>query len=615
MLKESMRRVASTYLKNPVSVTLLCLLSMALSGAGCDRNTESSDERAEETSESTVSNLEGVPLIDAVTAPVQTKPPRPLIPTIDLNWPSPSQEETEPSCIEEVPLAPPTTRLLTRLEYHNTVIALFGDVGQPTEDFPPETTALGFGNGQAHGPNPLLVNRYLNAAEEVSTFVVENNLDNLIACDPENNGAVTCGEAFIQEWGTKIFRRPLDFNEFLIFHSLYLSAFSQWGFETAIRLALQAMLQSPQFLYRIELGLPAQTNETIVMLSGYELASRLSFLLWNAPPDTELLEFASSEALLTTAGLEQQARRLLDDDRAKETLHDFHQQWLGLEKLSGMTKDTSVFPAFNEEVRTAWESEMRQFIEYAFWDSDDPLATFFESPTSFVNAELAEIYNLDGEFAADSFTPVDLSSSMRSGILTQPGLLSVLAYPDQSSPIARGIFVREKLLCEPLPAPPDDIPIIPPDPNPDATTRERFAQHTQSPSCQGCHVLIDPIGFGFEAYDGMGNWRATENGLPIDTSGELLYTHSGDPLLEGPFDGVFELSSRLQQSEQVKNCITTQWFRYSMGRHEETSDQCGLETIQHAFSETNGDVKELLVALVMRDFFRYRTAPAFGDEQ
>jgi hypothetical protein len=532
--------------------------------------------------------------------------------TVDLNWVSQSPLPPADCVPAGAQAVPPTSRLLTRLEYNNTIRSLFGDESEPANNFPPETAALGFANGEAHGPNPLLVESYLSAAEDIADRMVENHFLEIVSCDPEIIGSVNCGDAFIQEWGSKAFRRPLRFEEFLVFKELYLQVFAMWDFETAVELVLQAILQSPQFLYRVELGIPASGDDMLVQLDGYETASRLSYLLWNGPPDDTLLNLAASGALLDIVVLEEQARRLLDDDRAKSTIEDFHTQWLTLDSLDTIVKDDIAYPSFTDSIRASWRQELKLFLEYVFLESEAPLDDFFGSSVSFLNADLATFYEHEGEFPENTFllTP---NAPHRAGILTQPGLLALLSNPDQSSPIRRGVFVREKLLCESLPAPPNDVPIIPPDPDPDATTRERFAAHTEEPSCQGCHVLIDPVGFGFEEYNGVGLWRDIENGIPVDTTGEMLYTDSQDPILEGPFTGVSELSQKLRNSTQVQTCIAKHWFRYSMGRMESTTDSCSIENIESSFIGTGGDVRELLVALIRTDTFRYRSAPHFEE--
>jgi hypothetical protein len=203
---------------------------------------------------------------------------------------------------------------------------------------------------------------------------------------------------------------------------------------------------------------------------------------------------------------------------------------------------------------------------------------------------------------ADGFIAVE--DENRAGILTQPGLMALLAHADQSAPVQRGKFVREQLLCKPLPPPPPDVDTTPPDPDPSATTRERFRQHSADQRCATCHSLLEGVGFGLEAYDWLGRYRTEEYGLPIDATGNLL--NSGDPTVDGAFDGAQELSDKLANSAQVSACLATQWFRYGMGRGEQTEDVCSLDQIKADFAATGGDFRELLVSMATSDAFRYR---------
>jgi len=170
--------------------------------------------------------------------------------------------------------------------------------------------------------------------------------------------------------------------------------------------------------------------------------------------------------------------------------------------------------------------------------------------------------------------------------------------------VHRGKFVRERLLCQILPPPPNNAAFNAPDVRPDATTRERFAEHSENPACAGCHIKMDPVGFGFEHYDGIGQYRDTDQGLPVDDSGELVDTRG----IDGPFEGVVELGQRLAQSEEARQCVATQWFRFAYGRVEGEDDRCSMNELQQAFAASGFNVKELLVALTQTDAFRYRRA-------
>jgi hypothetical protein len=225
-----------------------------------------------------------------------------------------------------------------------------------------------------------------------------------------------------------------------------------------------------------------------------------------------------------------------------------------------------------------------------------------------MNADVAAFYGVPGPAVAE-FQRVDLDPNQRAGLLTQPSILAVNAHADQTSPVHRGKFVRERLLCEPIAPPPPDVKAVPPAVDPNATTRERFAQHDKDPACAYCHKLMDPIGFGFEHYDAMGTWRDLEQGLPIDASGEI--TSSKD--VDGTFDGAIQLAERLSTSEEVRACVVTQWFQYGHGRPNTKDDACTIQKLQTSFADAGYDIKELLVALTQTDAFLYRKRVSAGE--
>jgi hypothetical protein len=214
---------------------------------------------------------------------------------------------------------------------------------------------------------------------------------------------------------------------------------------------------------------------------------------------------------------------------------------------------------------------------------------------------LAGFYGVRGPTSDDAWVRVNLDPKRSAGILTNAGLLSVLAKPNQSSPVLRGKFVRERMLCQTPPPPPPNIDVTPPDLDPKLTTRERFAQHSTDPMCKGCHRLMDPIGLAFEHYDGVGRFRDQENGLPIDASGELVETD-----VDGKFVGVAELGKKLASSARVKDCVVLQWFRHSVGRAETEADTCSLHTLREKFRASGGNVKQLILDMTQTDAFLLR---------
>lgn len=504
-----------------------------------------------------------------------------------------------------VPLAP--ARLLTRFEYDNTIRDLFelpdGDTLVPSAGFPPENRTLGFDNEAAvHAVSPLLVQSYVDAAERVADHVVSTKLGTLLPCDPAIRGQIECGLAFIDKLLPRAFRRPAQPEERSMLHAFFRQRFAESGFDPAVNLTLQVILQSPQFLYRLEPGDPSAEGVKLEPLEPAQLAVRLSYFLYASMPDEPLLAAVREGKLSTPAEIEAQARRMLADPKARRVVRHFHRQWLKTEKLPRLVKDAATFPEYDDSMKLSWIAAMDAYVEHAVLEGEGTLSALLLEPKTFVDVKLAELYGLRRP-AGPGLELAELPSSY-AGLLTQPALMAALANPDQSSPILRGIFVRERILCETLPPPPANIPIEPPDPDPGLTTRERFAEHTENDFCKNCHVKIDPIGFGFEAFDALGRHRELENGKAIDSSGELAHTE--EPAIEGPFDGAVELSQRLAESEQVQRCVARQWFRFTLGRDPAPEDACSLANAERAFLDSGGSFKELLVALTLTDAFRFR---------
>ena len=360
------------------------------------------------------------------------------------------------------------------------------------------------------------------------------------------------------------------------------------------------MLQSPAFLYHLELGLPDEGGD-VVPLSEYELASRLSFFLWNSGPDDALLDAAAAGELADAEARVAHAQRLLEDPRARESVGSFHVQWLGLDHLEDAFKDPAVYPEFDIELADAMVDETRRFASLTILQGDARLETLLTASHSNLTEPLFALYGIDLPSHFTPGMPVELDPSQLAGLITQASFLTEHALPNQSGPIQRWVEIRNQFFCDPPPPPPPGVDAEPPMPDPNATTREIFEQHTADPTCASCHVLIDGIGLGMENYDGIGRHRTTENGKPVDASGELRATD-----VDGPFEGGVELAHRLAQSEDVRECVARQWFSYALGRLEGDGDACSLQTLHDAFSESGYDVRALLVELVRTDAFRYR---------
>lgn len=495
----------------------------------------------------------------------------------------------------EVVVAPTPLRRLSNEEYNNSVRDLLGDNSRPADAFPPDEIAFGFENNSGSPVTQIIVERYMDAAEAIARRAVER-IGTLAPC-AEGSAPDACARAFIETFGRLAYRRPLDDDERASLFAIYADKEKRAGYAPAVELVISAILQSPKFLYRLELADGATQTRP---LSGYEMAARLSYFLWVSTPDQVLLDAAASGQLITPAAVEQHARRMLADQRAQDGIRSFHRQWLDLRALHTMSKVPAVYAAFSPDLKAAMLEETLRFSANAVLSGGDTVATLLTSRKSFVNGALAKLYGVPAP-EGNGFAPADLPVEQRSGLLTQASVMSVLASAEDTSPILRGKFVREKILCDRIePPPPNAIVALPPY-DPKKTKRQRFARHRADPACSTCHATLDPVGFGFENYDAVGAWRTAEHDVPIDASGTLYRTEDAD----GPFEGAIELSARLAKSPQVRRCYMKQWFRAALGRVEEPGDAAALEEMYKTFARAGFDARELIVAIVKSDVFRH----------
>jgi len=493
---------------------------------------------------------------------------------------------------------PSPLRRLTRVEYDNTVAELANDSTAPAQEFPPEARALGFNNiADAQTVTSLLAESYKTAAEGIAQRAAAN-LSALLGCSETES---TCIDGFIQRFGSRAYRRPL-----LPAETQRLQAVFDWGKQNAsaqdgVEMVIEVLLQSPDYLYRPELGADV-VAPGIVRLSSYEMATRLSYLLRGSMPDQKLLDEAAADRLKTAEQIRVQAERLLADPHARETFKSFHEQWLDLEGVASIERDPKVYSGYTEAVPALFAQETQAFIDHVIWEDGGRLSTLLTAPYTFVDATLASFYGMAAPASA-GFSKVFTDATRRIGLLTQPSLLSLHAQPLQTSPVHRGKFIRESLLCQFLPPPPADLIITPPDLDPNLTTRQRFAQHSADAKCAGCHEQMDPVGLGFEHFDAVGRWRDTENNLPIDATGKLVRTD-----VDGAFDGAVALAQKLAESEQVADCMLKNWTRFTYGRSETPEDACSLEDSRAQFAAAEYDIKKLVMALTQTDAFLYRKA-------
>lgn len=489
-------------------------------------------------------------------------------------------------------------RRLSRAQYNNTVRDLLGDASRPADQFVVDEPLGAFAGTEALAqPSPALVEQYRTTAERLAANAAKN-LAALLPCKPDA-GEEACARAFIDDFGLRAFRRPLATDEATAYLDLYRRVRPDGDFAWGVQALITAMLQSPFFLYRAEPAPAGAAAGTVAPLGPYEVASRLSYFLWNTMPDRDLFATAKAGKLVTAADVEAQARRLIQDPRAADAVGEFFGRWLPLGALDGAIRDPKLFPDFNDGLRRAMREESARFSSYVTLGGDGKLDTLLLSPRSFVNAALGKLYGVAG--GAD-YALTDLNPNQRAGLLTHASLLTVTANGDYTSPTRRGKFVRDQLMCQPPPDPPADLVIVFPRPKAGQTLRERFAEHVANPTCAACHELTDPIGFGFENYDAIGKYRTLDAGKPIDASGEV--TASQD--VDGAFVGALALARRLAASASVRQCFMRKWFAFAEGRGDEPGDQASVAAAFKAFTDAGTNMRELMVAMTKTDSFRTR---------
>lgn len=493
-------------------------------------------------------------------------------------------------------------RRLSRSEYDATIQDLFGIPSTWGAAFGADTVVDGFDNhASALVVSPLLADQVRTASEEIAD-VAFGNPTSVVPCDPVAMGEAACSSLFISSFGERAFRRPLAEADSARYQALFNDVAATDGFWEAAKTVVSAMLQSPHFLYRTEVGGAAQDG--VVTLTAHEIASELSYLFWGTMPDQELFDKAESGALLSQDEILKQAERLLSDPRSDATLDRFVDQWLLIANVVNVPKDNTMYPEFSAEIRAAMREETRALFRGVVRGDEPTLKALLSADKTKASPALADLYGLTGVVGPDGNVELSLAGTERIGILTQGSVLATHAHPADSSPIHRGKLVRTRILCQDLPPPPAGFNVQPPPLDPTLTTRERYLSHAVEEPCTSCHRLIDPIGFGFEKFDGIGRQRDTENGKPIDTTGEIVATPSTD----GTFDGVKGLVAKLSESPDSASCFALQWQRFAYAEDFGPETACLSKELSTSFAAGGQRIDKLLLALVSARHFVERNA-------
>lgn len=493
-------------------------------------------------------------------------------------------------------------RRLSNAEYRNTVSDLFSTipdfasvVESATSEFPTEPESLGFHNSaQFLNVQSLSAQKFMSAAEAIAEKAAQST--GIVSCTPDSGSEMTCARTFIREFGERAYRRPLTDEETGRYEAQFQKALDEYDFATGVEWTIFGMLQAPAFLYRVERGLPNSAATT--RPTPHETASRLSYLFWQSQPDRALLDAASGGKLDTPAQIADQARQMLADPRS-ERLFKYFAEWLDFDRLDDLSRDEAVFPDAPDDLASLYNEETKRFVMSLLGRPDGGLVELLTAPYTYANEELAGVYGLDGP-SGSSFVRVD--DSHRSGILTQ-AFLAAQDKPYRTSIVRRGLKVRTGLLCQTVPAPPNDVQLNLDTIAPGLSQRDRLEQHRLNPTCAGCHSMLDPIGVVFENFDAVGRYRTRdEDDQPIVTTSVIADTRDAN----GEVANVRELGALLAGSSEVRDCYVTQTFRFFFGRDVEPADACSLATLRERFVSRNLSLSELLVALTQTDAFLYR---------
>ncbi len=500
-----------------------------------------------------------------------------------------------PECVgKEATPGRKSLRLLTRAEYYNTVKDILKVASDPTGSFPIESAVNGF-------PNNVEMNSvssdHLSAYVDAAITIADNSktqLATLVGCS-ESAGA-SCAQKVIDVLGPKLYRRPLTADEKAAAINVYNKGATVSAREGMTAL-ISSLLVSPAFLYRSEIGNNSNS------LDAYEIASALSYFFWGTSPDDALTADAASGKLTSPDEIVVQGTRLWKDPRSRYLTDQFAHGWLESQSILAASKDASLTSTFTADIQKAMLKEADDTFEYLMKQPAATFATVIASDFTIGDQTLANYYN--GQATNDgTVSKIKFPNTTRRGLVSLGAVMAAKARPEETHPIKRGDFALEKMLCFVPPPTPKDLMVQIPAKDPTKTTRERFAAHSSSPACAGCHVKIDGIGFGLEDYDTLGRYRTMENNIPVDTSGTMVGVDGGDI----KFSGGGDLASKLATSTQAKRCFSVQWYRYAHGRSllMEDADVCSSRDLAVKFSKGDIALPDLLLKIISGPSFLKR---------
>jgi len=435
-------------------------------------------------------------------------------------------------------------------------------------------------------------NKFLNSMVFVGPFptdVERASRKKILICDPKSGQA--CVQKIVSNLARRAYRRPVTPAEGASLMKFVALARSRGGStEQGIQLAIQAMLVTPQFLFRIEHD-PNPTDPLDVhRISDIELSSRLSYFLWSSMPDDQLMALAEAGTLHDPTVLDAQVKRMMADRRASAFASNFAGQWLEIRNLDVMKPDPDKFPEWGPELRDAMKTETRMFFEYVLRE-DRPLSDFIDAKYTFLNARLAKFYGIKDVTGSD-FQRVDLTTGERGGLLSQASVLTVSSYPTRTSVVLRGKYVLNNILGSEIPPPPPDVPAL--DESAVGTLmslRQQMEKHRADPMCSTCHNKMDPLGFGLENYNAIGKWRTEDGKFPVDSSGTLPNGKS--------FQTPDQMRALLMAAlPQFSRCLTEKMLTYALGRGLHPYDRRTVDGINRDMAASGYHFQSLIFEIV-----------------
>lgn len=514
-------------------------------------------------------------------------------PGSDSPYPEPTADDT-----------PQAARIfrLTLKQYDHTLRDLIDASGTPSQGFIADVGTAGFSNNAALlGVSTQQASEFHQRAMELADTAVEEGLADLFPCPLDQLGDDACASDFVASFGLRAFRRPLDVAESDRYFALYQQGRDAFDATMGVRIVIETMLQSPSFLFRMEIGDAAPG--AVGRLDAWEMATALSYYLWDTMPDADLLDAAAAGGLAEPAAVEAQVERMMADPRSRDAVLSFYEQLFEYDRAATLSRDATSFPDFQAQLG-GMVDELHAFVDDVVRTRDGTLEELLTAPYSFVDGRTASLYGVAAP-EGEGMLRVELDPAQRAGVLTQLGFLTIHATPVSSAPPRRGRFVVDRMLCMSIPPPPDNVPgIAPPDGAP-KTTRQTFEQHATDPVCAGCHQILDPAGFALENYDMLGRWRAEENGIPVDASTEL----DGLADLGGAIDGGVDLANALAESDAVRACVVRQNLRFALGRGDVAGDQAWLQALGERFGASGHRLRDLYAAIAASPRYQQRLFP------